>query len=248
VKSSISPQRGDVPGALIAATLASADRSRRARWLGEARSAAAGAGHRRGLGLQHLGPRTVGSYVPTVTKTVLEKYGFAAAAIVTDWASIVGAGIAAHSEPVRLKWPRPGTGAGEAAGAAGASASGARRRGKAGPAAERGPATLVLRVESARALDVQYRAGQIVERINAHFGYRAVAELRIVQGPVVQARAAGKAAPPHPSAVPRLPSQDRGARTAPLDLSAIADDGLRDALARLAVAVGAGSAPPSTRR
>ena len=45
-------------------------------------------------------------------------------------------------------------------------------------------ATLMLRVDPARALDVEYRARQIVERINAYFGYRAVETLRIVQAPV----------------------------------------------------------------
>ena len=37
---------------------------------------------------------------------------------------------------------------------------------------------------AARALDVQYNARQIIERINAYFGYAAIAELRIVQAPV----------------------------------------------------------------
>ena len=45
-------------------------------------------------------------------------------------------------------------------------------------------ATLILRVDPARALDVEYKARQIIERINAYFGYRAIAELRILQAPL----------------------------------------------------------------
>ena len=92
----------------------------------------------------------------------------------------------------------------------------------------RSGATLVLRVDGARALDVQYRARQIIERINAYFGYAAVAELRIVQAPVAGrlplARPPGRAA------------------TEPLthEVAHIADPALRGALARLGAGVRAG--------
>ena len=51
-------------------------------------------------------------------------------------------------------------------------------------AARRSGAMLVLRVDGAKALDVQYRAQQIIERINAYFGYAAVAQLRVIQAPM----------------------------------------------------------------
>ena len=82
-------------------------------------------------------------------------------------------------------------------------------------------ATLVLRVDGARALDVQYKAGQIIERINAYFGYAAVAQLRIVQAPI----GAG------PSAIP--PVASKPAEPLTQEVAHIADPGLRDALARL---------------
>jgi hypothetical protein len=78
---------------------------------------------------------------------------------------------------------------------------------------------LVLRVDGAKALDVQYRAQQIIERINVYFGYAAVAQLRVIQAPM----------PAVPEArVPR-------ARAEPLarEVAGVADAGLRDALARL---------------
>jgi hypothetical protein len=79
----------------------------------------------------------------------------------------------------------------------------------------------VLRVEGPRAIEVQHRSSQILERVNTYFGYRAVVEMRILQAPVMrQAKPA--------------PSLD-----APLDpdvLSSdveIKDEGLRAALLRL---------------
>lgn len=111
--------------------------------------------------------KAVGSFVPTLTRKAFEKFGFSTADLITDWAAIVGAEIAGYTLPERLKWPRGG--AGDASDDWGA---------------ERPGATLMLRVDPARALDVEYRARQIVERINAYFGYRAVDSLRIVQVPV----------------------------------------------------------------
>jgi hypothetical protein len=112
--------------------------------------------------------RAVGSYVPKLTHKAFEKYGFAAAALITDWEVIVGKDMAAFTAPERLKWPR-GVGFGEELDEIEAGRPGA---------------TLIVRVEPARALDVQYRAQQLLERINGHFGYRAVGELRILQAPL----------------------------------------------------------------
>src|SRR5262245_18882681 len=89
-------------------------------------------------------------------------------------------------------------------------------------------ATLVLRADGARALAVQYGARQIIERINAYFGYAAVAELRIVQAPV------GPVSGPMPSA--RRPA----AQPLTHEVAGVADAGLRDALARLGAGVRAG--------
>ena len=111
--------------------------------------------------------KTVGSFVPTLTRKAFEKFGFSTAALITDWAAIAGAETAGYTMPERLKWPRG------AESDDGDDMTGARRG-----------ATLVLRVDPARALDVEYRSRQVVERINAYFGYRAVEALRIVQSPL----------------------------------------------------------------
>ena len=82
-------------------------------------------------------------------------------------------------------------------------------------------AILVLRVDGPRAIEVQHRSGQILERVNRHFGYRAVAELRILQAPVLRKPARVPLAAEHidPDALPAS--------------AAIEDGGLRAALLRL---------------
>lgn len=109
--------------------------------------------------------KAVGSFVPTLTKKAFEKFGFSAATLITDWARIAGAELAVYTRPDKLKWPR-------------GSESGAVEDDE-----ERRGATLILRVDPARALDVEYRARQIMDRINSYFGYRAVETIRLVQAP-----------------------------------------------------------------
>ena len=115
-----------------------------------------------------LSVKAVGAFVPKLTQKSFEKYGFSTATLLTDWAGIVGQDMARDTMPERLKWPR-----GVAA-----------LRENTGEDASLGGATLVLRVDPARALDISYKERQIVERINTYFGYRAVSELRIIQAPV----------------------------------------------------------------
>lgn len=155
----------------------------------------------------YVAAKAVGSFVPKLTRKVFEKHGFSAVTLVTDWARIVGIELACFTAPERLKWPR----------AIGSS-------GDAEPEGRPG-ATLVLNVDPARALDAEYRSRQIVERINAYFGYRAVAELRIVQAPLGEfARARLPVAGPPAKSVSAAPA-------APL--AGIEDATLGLALARL---------------
>jgi hypothetical protein len=129
--------------------------------------------------------RSVGTLVPKITKKVFEKFGFSTAMLLTDWAIIIGADLAAHTAPERLKWPRGYEGA----------TTGEPETGRPG-------ATLMLRVEPARALDIQYKSRLLIDRINAYFGYRAVAEIRIIQAPLLQKPAAPAI---RPAATPLAP-------------------------------------------
>jgi hypothetical protein len=97
------------------------------------------------------------------------KQGFAAVELVTRWGEIVGAEIAAHSQPERIQWPRT-------------------------PQARNAPepGTLLLRVEGPAALEIQHLSGVILERVNQFFGWQAVASVRLRQAPLA------RRAEPHP--------------------------------------------------
>jgi hypothetical protein len=88
------------------------------------------------------------------------KQGFAARELVTRWAEIAGSEVAAHSEPLKIRWPRPVD----------------------GELPE--PATLVLRVEGPMALEIQHASDVILERVNRFFGWSAVGRLALQQAPL----------------------------------------------------------------
>lgn len=160
-------------------------------------------------------PKAVGAFVPKLTAQAFQAYGFPAAALVTDWAAIVGADLARITEPERLRWPPRQTSAKD-------ELDGRRQAG--GPNGE--GATFVLKVDSTRALEVQFKTAQIMERINTYFGYRAVTGIRIVQ------QAERLTVEPENKRRPAvsLPVQDDRLQT-------IEDAPLREALARLAQGV-----------
>lgn len=108
--------------------------------------------------------RAVGSFLPKVVAAAFERYGFHTAEILTSWETIVGADLARLTRPQSIKWPR---GKGRAEAEEDGSATGG--------------ATLVIACEPAFALEVAYRKNDIVDRINRYFGYRAIAQLRVLQ-------------------------------------------------------------------
>jgi hypothetical protein len=128
------------------------------------------AGKRRGGGAM-----AVGAYVPSIARKSFESHGFPSASILSDWPEIIGADFAAITTPERLVWPRGGTQSQMNEDSTHRSSS-HRRSG----------ATLILRVDGPRSLEIQHMAPQLLERINIYFGYGAIAELRIIQGPVIR--------------------------------------------------------------
>jgi hypothetical protein len=136
------------------------------------------------------------------------RQGFASAELVTRWSEIVGAEIAAHSEPIKIQWLRPV---------------------RAAPSSDRGqqePGTLVLRVEGPAAIEIQHLANVICERVNRFLGWRAVARIAVRQAPL-RRRERKPANASDASAI------DRIAATLP----DIADVELKQALARLGAAI-----------
>ena len=91
---------------------------------------------------------------------------------------------------------------------------------------ERPPGVLVLRVEGPAAIEVQHLAGVICERVNRFLGWRAIERVALRQAPLRRlSRTSAKR--PDAGAAARI---DAG-------LSDVADDDLRQALARLGAAV-----------
>src|SRR5919201_41199 len=131
------------------------------------------------------------------------KQGFAARELVTRWADIAGPEIAAHSEPLKMQWPRPVEGQPQE------------------------PATLVLRVEGPMALEIQHSSDVILERVNRFFGWHAVGRLTIRQAPLSRRKGPARPSAPDPKSVAEV------AKT----LSAVEDEALKDALARLGPAI-----------
>jgi hypothetical protein len=106
---------------------------------------------------------------------------------------------------------------------------------------ERRDGTLHLRVAGAIALELQHLEPQLIERINAYLGYGAVARLRLERGPLpkpVRRRLA------EPKAAPLAPAE-----TAAIDQSVagIADEALRQSLARLGSTLAAHAKKPVKR-
>jgi len=95
-----------------------------------------------------------------ITRPAFEHYGFAHGDLVAQWVAIVGDDIAAQCSPERMVWPK----------------------GRDKKQRQTEGATLTLRADHGTGLALSYQVSAIVDRINAFFGYHAVAKVKIVQG------------------------------------------------------------------
>ena len=89
------------------------------------------------------------------------------------------------------------------------------------------PATLILRVEGPAALEIQHSSDVILQRVNRFFGWSAVGRLALRQAPLSHRKGPARGSAPDPKSVAKV------AET----LSAVEDDELRAALARLGAAI-----------
>ena len=136
-----------------------------------------------------------------------EKRGFAVAQLLTGWDAIAGAALAPITRPVKVSYPREGLGA-----------------------------TLTLIISPAHGPQVQMALPQLIERVNAVYGYRAIARIALTQ-----TAATGFAEGQTPfAAAPQKPSPADPIKLAAAEaqleaqLAPIADEGLRGALETLA--------------
>ncbi|MEL7691534.1 DUF721 domain-containing protein [Citromicrobium bathyomarinum] len=115
------------------------------------------------------GPKAVGDLMPQVGRTAFRRFGFVQSSVVTRWPEIVGSEHAKVCAPEAIRFP-PG---------------------------ERAEGILQLVVAPAHAPLIQHVIPEIIERTNRFFGYRAVAKVKMRQGPVqVRAIEGGKSARP----------------------------------------------------
>jgi hypothetical protein len=155
-----------------------------------------------------LKARPLADFLDVCLSPSLAAQGFATSDIIVAWPDIVGERLAAFTQPLKIEWKRKSP--------------------HADPEARAEPATLVIRVESAFALELQHMAPIIIDRVNTYYGWRCIGKLVLKQGPVQ--RVVKKR-----SASPQLTAADRAKVSAVLE--PIEEEGLKAALDRLGQAV-----------
>ncbi len=103
------------------------------------------------------GCRSLAAMLPKVTNRALGKRGFSEGALITRWTEIVGERLAQRCRPRGVSY--------------------ANRR-------QRRDGTLLLRVASGFATELQHLEPQIIERINGFLGYQGIIRLKFQQGPL----------------------------------------------------------------
>lgn len=125
-------------------------------------------------------PRPLAELTSASLSGAFKAQGFANTEILSRWGDIVGPEVAAHSEPIRINWPRP--------------------VGEDTPE----PATLVLRVEGPAALEIQHLSALILERVNRFFGWQAIGRIALRQAPLRRRAAPKRPAAPDPALTARI--------------------------------------------
>ncbi len=159
--------------------------------------------------------RSLSAVAGPIARKALGKRFAALGALLEDWPHIVGSDLAGRTQPVKLDFPH-----------------GQRQGG-----------VLSIRTASADALELQHEMPRVLERLNGHFGYRAVDRIKLIQ------------APPKP---PRTGRVQRTQTVSPADsaeianaLSAVENPSLRHHLERMADALledGGARPMPSNRQ
>lgn len=134
-------------------------------------------------------------------------HGFAEPEVLLRWPEVVGERLSGLCVPVKVSYSRAG----------------------------RLGATLVVRVEGARATEVEHLGPRIIERVNQFYGYRAIDRLKVTQttggasGGFAEESAGYKG---RPQAAPAEPSPAAEARAAEMTRG-IENEALRAALTRM---------------
>ncbi len=149
--------------------------------------------------------RPLAEYVQKQIDPLAARQGFGEAALLMRWQDIVGARLADICLPERLQWP-------------------ARAR-KGAPGRPQEPATLILRVEPGFSLEIQHMIPAILDRVNAHLGWRCVDRITLRQQPL--------AIRPAPGRPPRAAPDPAARAKAEAATEGVEQSALRSALIRL---------------
>lgn len=148
--------------------------------------------------LRKRGAVKLSDLVGRALEPAIARRGFATADLLANWPAIAGAALADFTAPEKILWPRDRT-------------------------EEFAPGVLVLKVDGPKAIFVQHEAGEIVDRLNAFFGYAAIGQIRIVQGPIGRRQAK----------VPERAGRTVDEPTLAAAVAPVESDALRAALERL---------------
>ena len=118
--------------------------------------------------------KSVSSLMPDIGRAAFRKFGFVQSSVVSRWDEIVGARYAAVSAPEAIRFP----------------------------IGKKSDGTLELTVEGAHATMIQHVLPEIIERVNRFFGYGAVAQVKVRQGPVAKPKLRQPTAAPMLKPVP----------------------------------------------
>ena len=151
------------------------------------------------------GFKRTGSLLTDRIRRASESRGFAQSRLLTQWVEIAGQDIAGIAQPVEVSYGRGGMGA-----------------------------TLTLLTTGAHAPMLEMQKEQLRAKVNAVYGYNAIARVRITQT-AATGFAEGRVAFGHRGADEGQAQVDPALRRqAEATAAPVTDDGLRDALARLA--------------
>ncbi len=163
--------------------------------------------------------KAVGKHFAKVAEKAYARHGTAWAGLLSNWRSIVGEPLCDICALEKVTWP------GQIRGQSSELASERAARSK----HQKIGGTLVIKVAYGRALEIQHMTPQIIDRINAYYGYSAIAQIKIIQGKIERPTIIQKQvlSPLAPAKSEQLDQQMNG----------IENDGLKDALRHLAKGV-----------
>ena len=153
--------------------------------------------------------------LPALTKMAFRNTvggrGFAEAGLITEWRAIVGPEVARMSRPVQLAFPR----------------------------GERKGGVITIQCSGAAALELQHLKPQILDRINTHFGYAAVTEIRFRQGSITGSLLEGTSGKPRRRAAARDSKPPSAAEQAEVAaaLETVPEGEIKERLLRLGLAM-----------